>query len=341
VCIPIAVVYSNFYSKSEQVVVHEQRGLIQRLLDESRTEEGGHASTEPMDVDQQPSSPETTPTNTENAGYEIKNYNALIKKLLSEVDARRLLLENSRYMRIKDGMLNIHSGEVMRFQISNGCSIAELDHSLFETHSDSLSRGDTIDSSNRVPLERSTHMTAQHRSYSVEPTSHFDYGAEKPPPPEAKSPDSNARSPSPMAQFVDYGPDVPEPHPFLQKDAPPNSDDTKGPAGKKTSPKNKHVPIGINRGSMVLLGHLAPNQPEVCSDAKEHPLEAEPIEHEPRAPGMAGSALHLLREDSKEPKRLRSYNSSVQSDERVVTGFYKCHYPGCTVPPFQSQCLLE
>jgi hypothetical protein len=92
---------------------------------------------------------------------------------------------------------------------------------------------------------------------------------------------------------------------------------------------------------MVLLGHLAPNQPEVCSDAKEHPLEAEPIEHEPRAPGMAGSALHLLREDSKEPKRLRSYNSSVQSDERVVTGFYKCHYPGCTVPPFQSQCLLE
>lgn len=333
-CIPIAVVYSNFSSKSEQVVVHEQRQLIQRLLDESRTEDGGHASTEPMDVDQQPSSPETTPTNTENAGCEIKNYNALIKKLLSEVDARRLLLENSRYMRIKDGMLNIHSGEVKRFQISNGCSIAELDHSLFETHSDSLRRGDTIDSSNRVPLERSTHMTAQHRSYSVEPTSHYDYGVEKPPPAEAKSPDSNARSLS--LEF-----DVHEPPPFAQNDVSPNSDDTKGPAGKKTSPKNKRVPDDTTLGDSVLLNHLAPTQPEVSSYAKEHPLEAEPIEQEPRAPGM----IHPAREDSKEPKRFtlgcKTLNASMQSDERVTTGFYKCHYPGCTVPPFQSQYLLK
>jgi hypothetical protein len=64
---------------------------------------------------------------------EIGEYKSLVKRLLSEVDARRFILEHSRYTRIKDGVLNIHSGEVMRFRVSHGCSTGTFDDSLFES----------------------------------------------------------------------------------------------------------------------------------------------------------------------------------------------------------------
>lgn len=260
-----------------------------------------------MDID--PPSSEATATDSGNTGSEIKNYNVLIKKLLSEVDARRLLLENSRYTRIKDGVLNIHSGEVMRIQLSNGGSITELDHSLFEAQGDTQPRGDTVDSVTRERPETcyGDIDIEQHSSHSVGPTSHHDYGAENPPFCVAKSPASDARSPPPEPQAVMYGPAVAEPPHSAQTEPLPNSDDTKGPAGKETSSEHRRVPDDTTLGDEKLLRHLGPNRNCISNEALERALA----------------------------------NSSMQSYGSATTDFYKCHHPGCTAPPFQSQYLLK
>jgi hypothetical protein len=61
---------------------------------------------------------------------ELKDYNILIQNMLDEVESCRNTLEENRHARIKNGVLNIHSGEIMRFRIEHGPSI-QIDHSLF------------------------------------------------------------------------------------------------------------------------------------------------------------------------------------------------------------------
>lgn len=61
---------------------------------------------------------------------ELKDYNILIQNMLAEVESCQSKLEKNRHARIKNGVLNIHSGEIMRFQIEHGPSI-QIDHSLF------------------------------------------------------------------------------------------------------------------------------------------------------------------------------------------------------------------
>ncbi|CAG8907281.1 unnamed protein product [Penicillium egyptiacum] len=61
---------------------------------------------------------------------ELKDYNILIQNMLDEVESCRNRLEKNRHSRIKNGVLNIHSGEIMRFRIEHGPSI-QIDHSLF------------------------------------------------------------------------------------------------------------------------------------------------------------------------------------------------------------------
>lgn len=61
---------------------------------------------------------------------ELREYNILIQRMLDELESCRSKLEKTRHSRIKDGVLNIHSGEIMRFQSEYGPSI-HIDHSLF------------------------------------------------------------------------------------------------------------------------------------------------------------------------------------------------------------------
>lgn len=66
----------------------------------------------------------------DNEPPELREYNILIKSMLREIESCRSKLEKTRHSRIKDGVLNIHSGEMMRFTIEYGPSI-NIDHSLF------------------------------------------------------------------------------------------------------------------------------------------------------------------------------------------------------------------
>lgn len=65
-----------------------------------------------------------------NSHPELKEYSLLIQKMLREIDCCKHKLENTRHSRIKTGILNIHSGEIVRFQMQHGNSIP-LDYSLF------------------------------------------------------------------------------------------------------------------------------------------------------------------------------------------------------------------
>ncbi|KAJ5199914.1 hypothetical protein N7472_005118 [Penicillium cf. griseofulvum] len=61
---------------------------------------------------------------------ELEEYNILIESMLRKVDSCKAKLEDSRYLRIKNGVLNIHSGEIVRFQLEHGPSI-HIDPLLF------------------------------------------------------------------------------------------------------------------------------------------------------------------------------------------------------------------
>lgn len=61
---------------------------------------------------------------------ELKDYNLLIRSMLVEIESCKRKLQSNRHSRIKNGILNIHSGEIMRFQIEHGHSI-HIDQSLF------------------------------------------------------------------------------------------------------------------------------------------------------------------------------------------------------------------
>ena len=61
---------------------------------------------------------------------ELKEYNILIQGMLDVLESCRSKLEKTRHSRIKDGVLNIHSGEIMRFKLEYGPSI-HIDYLLF------------------------------------------------------------------------------------------------------------------------------------------------------------------------------------------------------------------
>lgn len=65
-----------------------------------------------------------------NESTELTEYNILIRSMFDEIESCRNKLEENRHSRIRNGVLNIHSGEIMRFQIEHGPSI-HIDHSLF------------------------------------------------------------------------------------------------------------------------------------------------------------------------------------------------------------------
>lgn len=65
-----------------------------------------------------------------NEHTELKQYNILIHSMLRDIEAHRSKLEGNRLLRIKNGVLNIHSGEIVRFQLEHGPSV-HIDCSLF------------------------------------------------------------------------------------------------------------------------------------------------------------------------------------------------------------------
>ncbi|KAJ6107237.1 hypothetical protein N7523_008560 [Penicillium sp. IBT 18751x] len=69
----------------------------------------------------------------DNKSAELEKYNTLIQSMLDGLESCKRDLEKNRHSRIRTGVLNIHSGEIMRFQVELGSPI-HIDHSLFSEH---------------------------------------------------------------------------------------------------------------------------------------------------------------------------------------------------------------
>ncbi|KAJ9370060.1 hypothetical protein DTO282E5_5257 [Paecilomyces variotii] len=152
-------------SKHVPTLLQEQRGLLESLLEERRSNEReldqfafiGRELDQfafiGRELDQfafiglsQVTGPESSSSkihaqndgdpNTIDGPDELKQYNFLIQRMFHEIDSCKSKLESSRHSRIKDGVLNIHSGEIVRFQLEYGhTALQNFDHSLFADRS--------------------------------------------------------------------------------------------------------------------------------------------------------------------------------------------------------------
>lgn len=63
---------------------------------------------------------------------DLDEYSLLMQKMLQEINSCKTRLEQNRHSRIRSGVLNIHSREILQFQLQHGQSIIQrFDHSLF------------------------------------------------------------------------------------------------------------------------------------------------------------------------------------------------------------------
>ncbi|KAJ5371918.1 hypothetical protein N7517_003924 [Penicillium concentricum] len=135
-----------------KVTLTDQRNLIQQLVEEKkendttfhqlsqpapavalRVEEPLQASTRALSIEPKPLSPHSTlPSPTE-----VKEYASLVRKLLSEIDTCHSSLEQSRVLRIRNGVANVHSMEVSLFQHTYGHSATRALHDPFFKFRDS------------------------------------------------------------------------------------------------------------------------------------------------------------------------------------------------------------
>jgi hypothetical protein len=122
-------------------VLNEQRNLIETLLKEKTHVETAHVGT----IDSNPticlaSLPQTAGpaiSFQKNAltvsDQELQDYNSLIRAMLGEIDGCKSKLEKSRHSRIRDGVLNVHSSEIVHFQRNYGSSVFQyFDDSVFD-----------------------------------------------------------------------------------------------------------------------------------------------------------------------------------------------------------------
>ncbi|KAJ9250274.1 hypothetical protein DTO207G8_6199 [Paecilomyces variotii] len=137
-----AIMYAGqIRSKHVPTLLEEQRALLESLLEEKRSNERGPDQFAFIGLSQVTGPGSTISTfhaqsdgesNTIDEPDELKQYNILIRKMLQEIDLCKSKLESNRHSRIKDGVLNIHSGEIVRFQLEYGHTILQsFDHSLF------------------------------------------------------------------------------------------------------------------------------------------------------------------------------------------------------------------
>lgn len=127
-------------------MLHEQRNLIEILLKEKTQAKTGVPTTTLISTEQFTSQPRRTEPAISHqdksqsflvgprpANQEVQDYNSLIKAMLREIDGCKSKLEQSRHLRIRSGVLDIYSGEIVHFQRNYGVSIFQcFADSVFE-----------------------------------------------------------------------------------------------------------------------------------------------------------------------------------------------------------------
>ncbi|OQE32982.1 hypothetical protein PENFLA_c001G06763 [Penicillium flavigenum] len=134
------IMYAGQLRKAnEKSTMADQRGLIQTLLEEKIANDAKHntlsksiqavsipkddsafqPSVKALSIDPQP----TPPTPLWN---EVGEYYNLVRGLLCQIDAYQDILEKSRHLRIRNGVINVHSAESVLFQHIHGQAANQL-----------------------------------------------------------------------------------------------------------------------------------------------------------------------------------------------------------------------
>ncbi|CAI7564900.1 unnamed protein product [Penicillium pancosmium] len=145
-------------SKRVPIPLQEQRDSIQSLLQgqsiySEKPPESDAAGESERDFPPQPSQMNFNPTSTDSLpGQKGIPYHQPVRRnrprslggkgmppvnptnetghILFEIESSKQTLQGARHARIKNGILNIHSGEILRFQMEHGQPV-HIDHSLF------------------------------------------------------------------------------------------------------------------------------------------------------------------------------------------------------------------
>lgn len=123
-------------SNNVPTMLQEQRDFIKCLLEEKQKNDAKIMATPNhvtinMSVDSH-LDPWRSGDSTNSEPPDLDKYSLLMQKMLQEINSCKSRLEQNRHSRIRRGVLNIHSREILQFQLQHGQSIIQrFDPSLF------------------------------------------------------------------------------------------------------------------------------------------------------------------------------------------------------------------
>ncbi|CAG8378830.1 unnamed protein product [Penicillium salamii] len=127
-------------SNNSPKMLQEQREFIKILLEEEQkikvtTPIISHPVTINASTDSQMITLKSRVKDQTSKNYkpsDLDEYSLLMQRMLQEINSCKSRFRESRYSRIKSGVLNIHSREILQFQLDHGQSILQhFDNSLF------------------------------------------------------------------------------------------------------------------------------------------------------------------------------------------------------------------
>ncbi|KAK2768674.1 hypothetical protein FQN54_000530 [Arachnomyces sp. PD_36] len=302
-------------SRAESRTLTDQRDLIKELVEKKKADESKIESLKDLFAKS---------LNTQNAPQDdklplapvsekLQMYCSLVQRIISQIDACQSSLEQTQYFRVRNGILQIHQAEISQSEITDGHEVAQF---LRE----------------RLAILFNKELVLENKRQTI------------------PAPESN------IIQGVAHPKVV---HPMV-----PNPSVVISPGSTKVTRNSFSMPI---HGRYPLAPPRIPSEekgaPEVDSNEEpKHVMNCPApdiiIDHAPpetsrwelsegeRRPTHEYSGFNSEGNPNKRIKISEDYAEAIQShsgdsNETVSTGTYRCQYPGCAAPPFQTQYILE
>ncbi|KAJ5335491.1 hypothetical protein N7452_007894 [Penicillium brevicompactum] len=323
-------------------MLQEQRDFIITLLEEKkRIEATITAAPNPITINASVNSHTALAKCDGNSEpSDLDEYSLLMQRMLREINSCKSRLEQNRHSRIKSGVLNIHSREILQFQVQHGPSILQrFDHSLFaegipDDASQTFRETDILTSKDSSSFETSESCN---RPPSIE-------GLET-----KNGNEDNATSKNSDVKLLEPAHSTFEGDRVLMGYLAPNQPHIADIARNvPLEPFSKpEMPPDLlykphERPSMKLhedIKKLDAALTEVSQN--HHPHLAEPAKHPPMCLIPERDESHEKPNVQRKTSALTQPSESVCVETSGAVGTYKCTHEGCMSPPFLTQYLLK
>ena len=116
-------------SRAESSALSEQHTLIQELLEKERSNENqSRSSTQVLAATQTENNIPLDDifSSSKEHPAELRIYCSLVQRIISQIDACQSGLEQAQYSRVRNGILRIHSREIIQSEIKHGPWVAQI-----------------------------------------------------------------------------------------------------------------------------------------------------------------------------------------------------------------------